>query len=247
VASKRPDFDFILKRQKPFEKIIAEFLENTRGEAADIWKTPVPSLEWNEFLKNWNDTLGVALNEKQRMMLRAIMNLPLEGDNMVIGRTDFELFLGWFGPVTKKTLPDIWKYIEGLLQHCMWFFGKIPGHDAKTFLRGEKGSDADNFLVRLNVGEGEDKPEPFILSWRKMVDKKSMTYEFCYKPDFTQDPVKEINKYLDQKKIPGLKACSATHRPPSFQRPFKAGAAHGMGYKTDPNMLPALSIDIKNF
>jgi hypothetical protein len=241
VANKRPDFEFILKRQKPFEKIIAEFLENTRGEAAQIWgDSPVPTLKFKEFENGWFKVLGITLQDKQKLMLRAIMNIDIEPENVDVKRTDFELFLSWFGPVTRKTLPDIWRWMELLMKDCKWFFGRISGHDAKAYLR--KNDAADNYLVRLNTGEGEDKSEPFILVYRKASDKK--TYEYSFKPNFASTPEAENKKYLDSKKISNFKPCDPSARNPKFDRPFKAGAAHGGGYKTDANLWQAINISM---
>jgi len=105
-----------------------------------------------------------------------------------------------------------------------------------------KNDTADNYLVRLNTGESEDKPEPFILVYRKASDKK--TYEFSFKPNFASTPDAELKKYLEAKKITGFKPCEPSSRSAKFDRPFKAGAAHGGGYKTDNSLWQAINLNM---
>jgi len=239
ILKKRPkSFAMILKMQKPFERILADYIYLTRGDATKVWGTEDATLTWEIFVENWARQFpNNVLNEEQQLMLRAMMGVPMDGATAKVDRENFKKFLDWFGPVSVKTLPFVFAFLKALMQKYKWFHGETDATNAKNRLRH---GDADKtYLVRLNTTKDEKVEEPFILCYRK--DKK--TFEVGYKPDMKTDPDVNLKTVLVKKKIETF-AIADHQRPPNFERPFnKKNVAVGGGYRTDNSNLPAIEID----
>jgi len=233
-------FNMILKMQKPFERILSDYLDMTRGEAINAWNSPNNVITFQEFCAGWGFQFGVALNPQQQMMLRALMEVKMDEKDAIatVKKDKFEQLLTWFGPVKKATLSEVWSFMTTLLSKCKWFHGAIDAGEAKNRLRAKNGD--KNYLVRLNTGVGEDKSDPFILVYRK--DNK--TFDVGFKPKFSVDPALEIKGVLDRKKIADFLVCDNS-RSTNFDRPFDTGnKAHvGSGYTTDNTVTVPLDID----
>jgi len=188
-------FNMILKMQKPFERILSDYLDMTRGEAINAWNSPNSVITFQEFCAGWSVQFGVSLNQQQQMMLRALMDVKMDEKESIatVKKEKFEQLLTWFGPVKKATLSNVWTFMAALLSKCMWFHGAIDASEAKNRLRAKAGD--KNYLVRLNTGANEDKSDPFIFVYRK----DSKTFDVGFKPKFSVDPQLAITEMFKKK------------------------------------------------
>jgi len=117
--------------------------------------------------------------------------------------------LGWFGPITAKTLPSFWHFVN-LLFSEVWFHGEISELAARDRLRGGNSNNFSNtYLVRLNTtAKSEEKDEPFLVCYRVDSGGKTRTHQhgFRIKYDSNQRPTEYVQQVLTASKVTGLTA-----------------------------------------
>jgi len=207
--AKRGTFLAIL-RQKPFPTFFSQYLDATRGEARVIYNVQTLKMPWRDFVSNWGQKFS-PLSHKQEKALRICLGVNYAEDlpTTSVEKAKFDLFLGWFGPITAKTLPNFWKFATQLLSEP-FFHAEITDSTARERLRSGP-TDNNNYLVRLNTGtKTEERDEPFVICYRMESKGKTRTYEIGFRPryDSPQTPSEYVAAAFKDKAVTGLAACS---------------------------------------
>lgn len=234
----RPEADHILRKLRPWDSWIIENSQMKKGDASEVWPGGVDGakMKWKEFFTKW-DKQFPRTSEKNKNMLKVLIEGTLVPDDSDIEHNKWEMFLYWFGPISQANIPKLWNFLDKLVKKetGSFFHGNVNGSVAKVRLRGKKGAkegSTNGFLLRLNTKTEEAElkavDKPFIITYRK--DDK--THEVPIALKFDKEPLAQVQEVLKLKKCPDLPPCSSD-RNPAFDRVHADTTGHsGRGYVT---------------